>query len=133
MMSRKQQEESKERLLAQFEAMYEDLYEWREAHPEASFDEIANQVTPLRRKLIGELLGQLARQAGSGQVAEGVGCEVCGEPMEYKGEPQRDVEHLEGESDLKRAYYYCARCEGGIFPPGPASEVGGTQLDTRDD
>jgi hypothetical protein len=133
MSSRRQQEANKERLVAQFEAMYEALYVWRAAHPEASFDEIASQVTPLRRMLIGELLEQLARQHGSGQVAEGMVCEVCGEALAYKGEPKRDVEHLEGESHLKRAYYYCARCEGGIFPPGPASEVGGPQLDPGDD
>jgi hypothetical protein len=133
MSSRGQREANKEQLLAQFEAMYEELYEWREAHPEASFDEIANRVTPLRRVLIGEMLEQLARQYGSGQVAEGMKCEVCGEAMAYKGEPKRDVEHLEGESHLKRAYYYCARCEGGIFPPGPATEAGGTQLDAGDD
>jgi hypothetical protein len=133
MSSWKQKEGNRQQLLAQFEGMYEELYEWREAHPEASFDEIANQVTPHRRALIGELLERLARQHGGGQVVEGMACEVCGEAMEYKGEPKRDVEHLEGESHLKRAYYYCARCEGGIFPPGPASEVGGTHLDTRDD
>ena len=133
MSSGRRQEANKEQLLAQFEAMYEELYEWREAHPEASFDEIANQVTPRRRMLIGELLEQLARQHGSGQVAEGMMCEVCGEAMVYKGEPKRDIEHLEGESQLKRAYYYCARCEGGIFPPGSALEIGGTQLDTGDD
>jgi hypothetical protein len=60
MSSRRRQEANKEQLLARFGAMYEELYEWREAHPEASFDEIANQVTPLRRILIGEMLEQLA-------------------------------------------------------------------------
>ena len=133
MASGRGQEAKKDQLLAQFEAMYEELYEWREAHPEASFDEIASRVTPLRRVLIGELLEQLARQHGSGQIAEGMKCEVCGEAMAYKGEPKRDVEHLEGESKLKRAYYYCARCEGGVFPPGSATEAGGTQLDAGDD
>jgi hypothetical protein len=133
MLSHRQREANKEGWVAQFEAMYEELYAWREAHPEASFDEIASQVTPLRRILIGELLEQLARQHGSGQAVEDMRCEVCGEVMAYKGEPQRDVEHLEGESHLQRAYYYCARCEGGVFPPGSASEVGGTQLDAGDD
>ena len=31
------------------EDMYDELYEWRQQHPEASFDEIANQVTPRRQ------------------------------------------------------------------------------------
>jgi hypothetical protein len=133
MPSERQEEENKAWLVGQFEAMYEELYAWREAHPGASFDEIANQVTPRRRELVGELLVQLARQHGSGRVAEGMVCEVCGAEMECKGEPSRDVEHVEGESKLKRAYYYCARCEGGIFPPGRVPEAGRTQLDTGDD
>lgn len=41
------------------EAMDEELRAWREAHPEATFDEIAAQVTPKRRALMGELLGPL--------------------------------------------------------------------------
>jgi hypothetical protein len=81
-------------------------------------DQIASQVTPLWRMLIGELLEHLAGQHGSGRVAEGMRCEVWGEVMEYKGEAKREVEHLEGESQLKRAYYYCSRCAAGIFPPG---------------
>lgn len=133
MESQRQREEKKEQLVVQFEEMYEELYEWREEHPEASWDEIANQVTPRRQALMGEMLGQLARQHGSGQVAEGMVCEECGEVMAYKGEPQRGVAHLEGETKLRRAYYYCAHCERGIFPPGSAFEAGETQLDTGDD
>lgn len=110
--------------------MYDELYAWREARPEASSDEIASQVTPRRRKLIGQLLEQLARQHGRGQVAEGLRCEACGQVMEYKGEPEREVEHLEGESHLRRAYYHCAHCKGGIFFPGPATEIGKPHLDT---
>jgi hypothetical protein len=45
MWSGKQQEAPKERLLAQFEAMYEELYAWCEAHPEASFPEDYRFVT----------------------------------------------------------------------------------------
>jgi hypothetical protein len=68
---------------------------------------------------MGEVLEVLARQHGSGIVAEGRICAGCGQAMSYKGELKRDVEHyLEGETELERAYYYCAHCEGGIFPPG---------------
>jgi len=132
MSSDRQKAVSKEQLLEQFGTMYDKLCAWREAHPEASFDEIASQVTPQRRGLIGEVMVQLVLQHGSGQVAEGIVCEACGGMMVYKEEPERDVEHLEGESHLKHAYYYCAHCKSGIFPPGPAVEVGGAQLDPRD-
>jgi hypothetical protein len=113
------QERDKERIVSGFEGMYEELRAWRRAHPEASFDEIAAQVTPRRRKIMGELLEVLARQHGSGAVPEGLVCDECGQAMRYKGEFSRDVEHyLEGETELERAYYYCAHCEGGISPPG---------------
>jgi hypothetical protein len=114
-----QEEKEKARLQQAFGEMVDELQAWRAQHAKASLDEIAAQVTPRRRALIGELLEALARQHGSGMVAEGLACEQCGQGLEYKGEPGRDVEHyLEGEIELKRAYYYCSRCEAGIFPPG---------------
>ena len=67
---------------------------------------------------MGQLLAQLACQHGDGEVVEGVSCPECGQAMSYKGSPRREVEHLEGEMELVRAYYYCAPCEGGLFPPG---------------
>lgn len=124
---------AKERLVSQFEEMYEELYEWREKHPEASFDEIAKQVTPRRQALMGGLLSQLVLQYGSGEVVEGMSCEQCGQALVYKGRPGRGVEHLEGEARFKRAYYYCAHCESGLFPPGPAVEARETQLESGDD
>lgn len=50
MSGRRQQEANKERLSAQFEAMYEELYAWREAHPEVSFPEDYRFVTRLRAR-----------------------------------------------------------------------------------
>jgi hypothetical protein len=113
------EDQEKGRLIEMFGGMIDELRGWRAQHGEASFDEIAAQVTPRRRALMGELLEALARQPGSGMVPEGVACERCGQAMEYKGEPGRQIEHyLEGETDLKRAYYYCPRCKVGFFPPG---------------
>lgn len=113
------EDQEKARLLEVFGGMVDELRAWRAQHAEASFDEIAAQVTPRRRALIGELMVALARQPGSGMVAEGVVCEQCGQAMEYKGEPVREIEHyLEGETELKRAYYHCPACEAGFFPPG---------------
>ena len=111
-------EKGKEAMQRAFEQMWEELHQWRAEHPEASFDEIAAQVTPRRRTLMGQLLEQLACQHGDGEVIEGLRCVECGEEMRYKGKGRREVEHLEGETELERAYYYCARCESGLFPPG---------------
>jgi hypothetical protein len=126
MRSHSGREEDRRRWQAKAEEMYDELYEWRARHPEASFDEIGHQVTPRRQELMGELIGQLALQHGSGEEAEGLVCEECGQELRYKGQPGRGVEHLEGEVRIKRAYYHCAHCASGIFPPGSATKVGGT-------
>ena len=115
---------AEEKLQRMFGEMCAELRQWRAAHPEASLDEIAAQVTPRRRALIGVLLVELALQHGDGAIAEGLVCEGCGQAMSYKGTPERGVMHLEGEGELARAYYYCAHCEGGIFPPRSAAETG---------
>lgn len=116
-MSRREKE--KEKLQQAMGEMYDQLWQWREAHPEASFDDIVAQVTPQRRAVMSQMLQALACQHGGGQVLEGQVCCGCGGVMEYKGEPKRGVVHyLEGETKLNRAYYYCPACERGLFPPG---------------
>ena len=117
-MNAGQVQKAKGEMEQSFGQMGDELQEWRAKHPMASFDEIARQVTPRRRALMGQLLVQLACQNGDGEVVEGVACPTCGQAMSYKGRPKREVEQLEGESELGRAYYPCAPCEGGHFPPG---------------
>ena len=109
----------KAEFLREAEAMYEyeELRAWRESHPLASFDEIANQVTPQRRKLMGVLLNQLSVQHGDGRYAEAM-CATCGERMEASGQRDRQVAHPEGEVELERAYHRCPECGSGLFPPG---------------
>lgn len=126
-------EPAKGGLQEKFKAMYEELRQWRAAHPEASLDEIAAQVSPRRRDLMGALLMELALQHGDGAVPEGFVCERCGRALSYKGCAEREVIQLEGEGELTRAYYYCAHCEGGVFPPGSEVEAGAAQLDAGDD
>jgi hypothetical protein len=132
-MSEGQKRAVGERLQEEFKTMWAELSSWREGHPEASIDEIVRQVTPRRRALMGEVVVELACQHGSGVSVEGLVCEGCGEPLAYKGEPKRAVIHGEGEAELSRAYYYCDRCEAGLFPPGSATGFGEAQLDAGDD
>lgn len=127
-----QSSEEKAMFLQEAEAMYEELQAWREEHPEASFDEIASQVTPRRRKLMGELLEQLVRQHGDGSYAEAT-CPTCGEAMEASGQRRRRIVHSEGEADLERAYHHCPECGRGFFPPGHALESDETRVDAQDD
>src|SRR5262245_46696851 len=119
-----QKAKEKARLQAEFEGMWEELWQWREAHPEATMDEIVRQVTPRRRTLMGDLVVQLAKQAGSGGNVKGLVCEQCGEGLEDKGEPKREGRHLEGGGELSRTYFYCDRCTAGLFPPGSTVGAG---------
>lgn len=118
-------DEEKAGFLREAEAMYEELRSWREMHPEASFDEIAAQVTPQRRRLMGALLERLAVQHGDGRYAEAI-CPTCGEKMEASGQRSRQVAHPEGEVELGRAYHHCPECGSGLFPPGPTTSSGDT-------
>jgi hypothetical protein len=117
-------EQQRETFMAAAGELYDEVSAWRRNHPEASFDAIVSQVRPKRRALMGELLSMLALQGGSGEVAEGCRCAQCGEVMRYKGQLQRMAVHGEGDSALKRAHYYCPRCQSGVFPPGRAAETG---------
>lgn len=117
-MSRLKWEKEKGAYLADVVKMYDELRQWREEHPKAGIDEIAEQIAPRRRELMGQLMKQLAQQQGEGEAIETLACPDCGETMVYKGNPKREVVHAEGEMKLKRAYYFCAHCERGFFPPG---------------
>jgi hypothetical protein len=114
-------EQEKAEFLRAAEAMYEELHAWREEHLDASFDELADEVTPRRRQLMGKLLEQLAVKADERIVAPV--CAGCGKAMSYRGTPERDVSHREGDVALERAYYYCDSCEGSLFPPRPTTQA----------
>jgi len=45
-------------------------------------------------------------------------CPGCGEKMRHKGYRDKPLVTQSGEVRLRRAYYRCARCGRGIFPPG---------------
>jgi len=117
----KSRQEAEAEFLRAAAAMYQRLHEWRSQNLDASFDEIAEQVTPQRRELMGVLLKQLAEQAD--EKVQAPPCEACGREMVYKGTPGRGIVHSEGEAGLERAYYHCADCESGLFPPRPATQT----------
>lgn len=118
MKSQEQVDREFEELQEAFAEMCVELRAWRAAHPEASLDEIGEQVGQRRRGLMGALMGVLAQQEGDGREATGSRCACCGQELAYKGQAKREVQHLEGEVGLERAYYHCPKCGQGFFPPG---------------
>lgn len=120
----KSKEKKRSEFLESAEGMYERMVEWRDKHPEASFDEIASQAGYERRKLMGQLLEGLATQHASEVEALEIECPACQGKSEGKGRKGRDISHGEGDASLSRGYRYCPKCGSGFFPPGPEAEVG---------
>jgi hypothetical protein len=120
------EEKNRAEFVASAEAMYDQMVKWRDEHPDASFDEIASQVSHERRKLMGQLLEGLATRHAAEVEALELECPECQGRSEGKGKQKRDVTHSEGDTKLKRGYRYCPRCGSGFFPPGSETETGRT-------
>ena len=119
--------------LADAEAMYVRLRSWRAAHPEASFDQIGEQVTAERQQLMAHLLGALAAQPEEVTAAKPALCGQCGKALTPKGKRERGVSHREGEVRLEREYHYCDECGSGLFPPGRQAAIDKPHVEPAND
>jgi hypothetical protein len=109
----------KKQFMAVAERMHEGLEAWCDAHPDATFGEIEEKARELRREMMGEGLEIVINGRDTGQRAEGVKCQSCGEEMAFKGYLPWTISGLEGDTRLERAYYVCPNCQGEtFFPPG---------------
>ena len=110
--------------------MYHGLEDWYDQHPEASLGEIEQAARRLRRVLMGETLQLLANGRDAGYRKERPRCAQCGRPMEFEGYRLWGVSSLEGDVQLRRAYYHCPDGHGeGFFPPGSEVETAGGSLE----
>lgn len=110
--------------------MYEQLEEWYDAHPQASFGELEEEARKRRRELMGKALTHLVNGRDTGAQVEAARCGQCGEKMEFEGYRDWHIHGLEGDSTLARAYYVCSDCKGEtIFPPGSKIEIAGRSLE----
>lgn len=110
--------------------MYEQMEEWYDAHPQASFGEIEEEARKRRRELMGKTLTQLVNGRDTGAQVEAPRCTQCGGKMEFEGYRDWGIHGLEGDSTLERAYYVCPDCKGEtIFPPGHKTEIADGSLE----
>ena len=100
------------------------------AKAEAAIDEVLAKQGPTEQMTLGDMervaldsgqrieeaIVEVLTQAHEPKLA--LVCEVCGRRMHYKGRRMRDMVIAAGEIRFERAYYYCARCKVGRFPPG---------------
>jgi hypothetical protein len=104
--------------------MYEEMEDWYEAHPEASFGEIEAEIRRKRREMMGETVRILVNERDRGFQLNPPKCEQCKGELEFEGYRGWTVRGLEGDTRLKRAYYVCPQCEGEtLFPPGSQTET----------
>jgi hypothetical protein len=103
------------------------LREWRQAHPQATFDEIDEEVSrqfaELQARVVEALSQPEPRPAGSAETPA-IGddpprCPQCQRAMQRRGQRRRRVPTRQGQDVvLQRAYYVCPACGAGRFPPG---------------
>ena len=116
--TRKQKEA---RLLAEAKSVIEEFLNWEEQTDKPNLTQIEDVVLRLRERL-GQSMTEVAiDDQDAKQPAEAPACPTCGEPMRYKGQKGTGVTSRLGDIDLERGHYYCARCQRGLFPPGPAT------------
>lgn len=127
--ARRTKSEARAAFMGAAEHLWDAFNTWYEAHPEATFDEMEQELGRLRRVLMGDTLVLALQQGDLGASAEAPICERCGRTMEFQGYPRKGVHGLEGDSRIPRAYYLCPHCDAGFFPPGPppAAETGSVE------
>jgi uncharacterized protein with PIN domain len=114
---KRSREQKKAELLAEAEAMIESLLDWDERTSKPNLRQIEDEVLELRRRFGQRLAKTVIEDQAAKQPAEIPQCPQCGAEMRYKGQKEAEVASRLGSLALERGYYYCARCQSGLFPP----------------
>jgi len=119
MATRLSPEEARATFMEKAGDLWDELNRWYQQHPEATFKEMELHLRKLRRSLMGQTIRLMVAQGDLGATPDPPCCEKCGAKMGFKGYPDKEIDGLEGEGRLPRAYYVCPACGAGFFPPGP--------------
>jgi len=89
----------------------------RKAPAEATLADIERTARRAGQEIEQAIATTLA-QASAAELAAWPDCPHCGQKMKHKGKRRRRIVTEAGEIEVERAYYHCAACGQGIFPPG---------------
>lgn len=118
---------------AEMAALLEEAAEWQAEHPDATWDEMEQEVLQLRQRFGKHLVRVLVKQRGERQPVPGPHCPECGAEMHYKGQKERRMVSMLGEVPLERGYYYCSACQRSVFPPGRGAGGAGANVESAAD
>lgn len=110
-------EDKKRELMAQAEAMIDELLDWEEGAAAPTLSQIEDVILKLRQQM-GQRMAEKVLQDQEAQApVPGPACPRCQREMRYRGRKGREVETRLGAVELDRGYYYCDHCQEGFFPP----------------
>lgn len=110
--------ELKARLMAQAEALIDELLTHRKPVQDTTLADIEQAVLGIGQRLQQALTVELVNAQGKVVEPTGQTCPQCGGKLKAKGKRTRRVVTETGEVSLTREYYHCAGCGTGLFPPG---------------
>jgi hypothetical protein len=108
-------EELKAQLMAEAEEAIDELVGQANEKEDITLSEIERLVRAAGQQVMTRLTSRLV-EAKRGDKDRPI-CSGCGQVMRYKGHKERTVITETGEVHIQRAYYYCAGCRQGVFPP----------------
>ena len=117
---RRRREDIRAELMAEANAIVEECLDWQEGAKAPTLTEMEDVVLALRERLGQRMMELMVTEQEAIKPEARLRCEQCGGAMTYKGQKKRGMGTRAGALQVKRAHYYCPRCESGLFPPGPA-------------
>jgi uncharacterized protein with PIN domain len=109
--------ELKARLMAKAEAAIDSVLATRPAPAEASLADI-EQVALAASQRVAQAVTEALVGESQAELPPWPTCPACGGKMKNKGKRRRRVVTESGVVEVERAYYHCAPCGRGLFPPG---------------
>ena len=108
----------KKAFMEEAEKMFEEIDDWYDENPDASFEEIESRARSARREMMGKSLGIVINGRDVGKTLEAPSCDKCQKKMTFEDYREKTIYGVEGDTRLERAYYVCEDCEKQtLFPP----------------